>query len=84
MTGSLFHYTFASPQRDDYVYGPHGIGVRADLVGVVVDAWTGGHPGGASALLRAASEGEDRTVEEVARLAVAAVAARLVGSSSTF
>ncbi|MFE3202272.1 hypothetical protein [Embleya sp. NPDC059237] len=78
---SLFHYTFAAPPRAGYVYGPHGIGVRTDLVEAVVEAWEGSTSTGAAALLRDASEGKSSTVEEVARIAAVAVAARLVGTS---
>ncbi|OPC84256.1 hypothetical protein B4N89_27970 [Embleya scabrispora] len=79
---SLFHYTFGAPPRPDYVYGPHGIGVRTDLVEAIVEAWDGSVPTGAPGLLRDACEGQ-RTVEDVARIAAVAVAARLVGTSPT-
>jgi len=61
-----------------YEYAPHGVGVRSDLVRAILDTWSGVEPCGTDILLRDAADNlYGRSIHEVARIAAAAVAARL-------
>jgi hypothetical protein len=58
-----------------YRYGADGIGVRADLVQAVLDAWSSISPtGDPAAPLHSVNDGAINSVDNLARLAAAAVA----------
>lgn len=61
--------------RGDYRYGADGIGVRADLVQAVLDAWSSISPtGDPAAPLHSVNDGQINSVDNLARLAAVAVA----------
>ncbi|MER7978299.1 hypothetical protein [Streptomyces sp. NPDC095817] len=77
----LHHTGDDSSRRDGYQYGADGIGVRADLVQAVVEAWTRISPtGDPAAPLRSVGNGAINTVDNLARLAAVAVAAKIASS----
>ncbi|MEU6674782.1 hypothetical protein [Streptomyces sp. NPDC046925] len=64
-----------TPMRDGYVYSAQGVGVRKDLVHAVLDAWARVSPTGDPSLtLRSVGDGYINSVDNIARLAAAAVA----------
>lgn len=74
--GELLHDTEDDDAlRRGYQYGGDGIGVRADLVQAVLDAWSRISPtGDPAAPLRSVNDGAINSVDNLARLAAAAVA----------
>ncbi len=73
--GPLHRAEGDTAMRDGYHYDSAGLGVRADLVQAVLDAWARISPTGDPALtLRSVGDGAINRVDNIARLAVAAVA----------
>lgn len=73
-----------APRRDGYRYGADGIGVRAELVQAVIDAWSMISPtGDPAAPLHSVNDGAINSVDNLARLAAAAVARTITLSRST-
>lgn len=64
-----------APSREGYRYSAAGIGVRADLVQAVLDAWAGiSVTGDPAAPLRSVGDGAINSVDNLARIAAQAVA----------
>ncbi|MGW0562910.1 hypothetical protein ACWDZ4_20380 [Streptomyces sp. NPDC003016] len=78
----LLHHADNDALRDGYQYGADGIGVRADLVQAILDAWARISPTGDPASpLHSVNDGAINSVDNLARLAATAVAST-IGSDS--
>ncbi|MFD0352917.1 hypothetical protein ACFVHW_04095 [Streptomyces sp. NPDC127110] len=76
--GPLHQAEGDTPMHAGYHYNAGGLGVRADLVQAVLDAWAGISPTGDPALaLRSVNDGAINSVDNLARLAATAVARAL-------
>jgi predicted DNA-binding transcriptional regulator AlpA len=73
-----------TPMRSGYSYAASGIGVRDDLVAAVLEAWANVSPTGDPALtLRSVNDGAINRIDNLARMAAAAVLQKLTGEESS-
>lgn len=70
-----------TPMRDGYTYSSTGVGVRDDLVQAVLAAWAAASPySGPAQPLKSVNDSHLNSVDNLARMAAAAVAQTIVAT----
>lgn len=83
MSEEPLHLAEDTPMRPGYSYAANGVGVRDELIAAVLEAWANVSPTGDAALtLRSVNDGAINRIDNIARMAVAAVLQRLAAEEA--